>query len=138
MICQLCEECAVDEGQPCRKKKNTNRLPPGWTRLHPPGSSKTAAAYQHASGWLLRHCGHMTANWPFYAEHPRWPGCTIVTHNGKGWRTIAEAFEDLLAVDEARKVCTDSRCVPGIRRVTWASDDRELDRWPPTHKKRES
>lgn len=42
----------------------------GWTRLGTQG--KCGAVYVHdASGWVVRHCGHPTAIWPYYAEHPK-------------------------------------------------------------------
>lgn len=39
----------------------------GWERLSQPGD-KCRAHWRHtASGWEVFHCGHPTANWPYYA-----------------------------------------------------------------------
>ena len=38
----------------------------------PVAASKLAQAFRHdASGWLLEHCGHPTANWPWAPQEPK-------------------------------------------------------------------
>lgn len=39
----------------------------GWERL----AGGTGGVWRHvASGWLVKHCGHPTALWPYYGQHP--------------------------------------------------------------------
>lgn len=40
----------------------------GWTREGPPG--KCGALWRHSSGWVLQHCGHPTALWPWALYNP--------------------------------------------------------------------
>lgn len=67
----------------------------GWTRLGTEG--KLGAVYVHeASGWRIRHCGHPTANWPYYGEHPTAiPAGAMLTSGGVGlgyaFRKVIEA-----------------------------------------------
>lgn len=90
----------------------------GWTRMSAPGN-KCGARWRHdTSGWLVRHCGHPTANWPYYATDPDDPEeRVVVTHNGKGWRRLAEAMETVEGVLSGRLVATNERCGPRTRRV---------------------
>lgn len=62
----------------------------GWTRLDD-GRSKLTGAWDHPSGWRIRHCGHATALWPYYAEHPT--AGMAVSHNGLGFHSLAYAFD---------------------------------------------
>lgn len=104
----------------------TKGRPPreGWERLSPPGN-KCFATYRHeASGWLVRHCGHPTANYPYYATKPG-DDRTVVTHNGKGWRTCELAFLAVEAVLNGSLRVTDSRCGARTLRVTTEDDDHE-------------
>ncbi len=39
---------------------------PNWTRIR----GGTGGEWQHASGWTVHHCGHPTANWPYFAAPP--------------------------------------------------------------------
>lgn len=44
-----------------------SRQRPGWERLRP----GCGGVWRHvASGWLVKHCGHPTALWPYYAHRP--------------------------------------------------------------------
>jgi hypothetical protein len=67
----------------------------GWTRLGTEG--KLGAVYVHdASGWVIRHCGHPTANWPYYGEHPKLlrPGEMLTSggvYLGYAFRTVLDA-----------------------------------------------
>lgn len=81
----------------------------GWKRLSPPGHKLRAEWLHEASGWLVKHCGHPTANWPYYARQPHDPAL-VVTHNGKAWRTLLEACEGVESVlrGECRLVEVDS------------------------------
>jgi hypothetical protein len=65
----------------------------------------------------VRHCGHPTANWPYYAIDPRHPDCTVVTHNGLGFRTLHDGCEAVEAVLRGDMVNTDEWCVAGVLRI---------------------
>lgn len=89
---------------------------PGWSRLSRPGD-KCRAYWEHTSGWIVRHCGHPTANWPYYAVDPAEPARTVVTHNGQGFRTLLDAFEAVEDVLAGAMVATNEWCVDGVRRI---------------------
>ena len=90
---------------------------PGWTRLSQPGN-KLSALWQHdASGWLVKHCGHPTANWPYHAVDPEHPDCCVVTHNGFGYQTLLKACEAVEAVLAGSMVATNEWCFEGVRRI---------------------
>lgn len=61
---------------------------PGWVRQGAAGRT-CAGAWQHASGWVLRHCGHPTALWPYYLEDPQ--GRMAVSHTGRGFHHLVDA-----------------------------------------------
>jgi hypothetical protein len=84
-----------------------------WTRLSKPGD-KCHATWRHASGWIVRHCGHPTANWPYFLEDPNAPGYTIVSFNGYGFQNLAAAKSvvELIVAEKAR--VTNRHCAPGI------------------------
>lgn len=97
---------------------------PGWERVDS-ATTKTWATYLHKrSGWMVRHCGHPTANWPYFAIKPG-DSRTVVTHNGKGFHTIQAAFDAVEAVLQGTLVVTDSRCGARTLRVTTKEDDHE-------------
>ena len=90
----------------------------GWSRLSEPGK-KCDAHYRHdATGWQVRHCGHPTANYPYWAIDPTDPEerC-CVTHNGHGVRTLQLAFEQVEGVIAGRRVATNDGCGPLTRRI---------------------
>jgi len=60
-----------------------------WLRHSEPGDKLSARWEHQASGWEVRHCGHPTANWPYYATTPE--GRVVVASNGRGWRTLKDA-----------------------------------------------
>lgn len=62
----------------------TRRTRPGWIRLSAPGDKCGAHWLHTSSDWQIRHCGHPTANWPYYAIDPDHPTRATVTHNGLG------------------------------------------------------
>lgn len=61
----------------------------GWVRLSAPGD-KCAAEWLHTSGWRVRHCGHPTANWPWWIEAP--DGRAFASPNGRGFSRRLEAM----------------------------------------------
>lgn len=70
----------------------------GWERLSRPGC-KLSARWMHTdSRWLVRHCGHPTANWPYFAVAPDPSPAELVTSfTGRGFRTLTNAFETIEA-----------------------------------------
>ena len=59
--------------------------------------------YGHASGWTVRHCGHPTANWPYYLTSPE--GLSpVMSWNGLGFRTLEGAClaVEFLALGQAQ------------------------------------
>lgn len=75
----------------------------GWTRLSKPGDKCNATWLHDASGWLVRHCGHPTANWPYYAQDPaHGEARVVVAQSGYAFRRLADALEAVEAVIEGR------------------------------------
>lgn len=44
------------------------------------------------TGWMVEHCGHQTALWPYVIVTPE--GDRIATHNGRGFKTVARAKQE--------------------------------------------
>lgn len=42
----------------------------GWTKTREPRSGVAGEWRHNASGWLVKHCGHPTALWPYYGLRP--------------------------------------------------------------------
>jgi hypothetical protein len=47
--------------------------------------------YRHVTGWLIEHCGHPTALWPYALYDPS--GKMILTPSGRAWPTVASAVD---------------------------------------------
>lgn len=95
----------------------------GWTRLSRPGD-KCAARWRHdATGWMVVHCGHPTANWPYYLVDPRCPGRATVTFNGLGFKTLNMAMQTAEDVLDGTAVATNDRCGERTRRVVYPGED---------------
>jgi hypothetical protein len=45
--------------------------------------------YIHESGWVIEHCGHPTANWPYALYDPA--GHMHCQPSGYAWRTVRQA-----------------------------------------------
>jgi len=56
--------------------------------------STCAAAWRHKSGYVVQHCGHPTANYPYYIIPPA--GEMILAENGRGFRLLADAKAEVL------------------------------------------
>jgi hypothetical protein len=63
--------------------------PPAWENLST-SNGQIGAHWQHVSGWQVRHCGHQTALYPYFATSPdgREP---IIAANGRGFRSLIAA-----------------------------------------------
>lgn len=83
----------------------------GWTRLSEVGD-KCSGAWVHSSGWLIQHCGHPTANYPYAAYGP--DGFMVVDYNGRGFNSLKRAKG---AVDAVRSGIANVAIVGEIRRV---------------------
>jgi hypothetical protein len=105
----------------------TSRALAGWTRLGD-RSTKIGAVYAHESGWSVRHCGHPTANWPYYAVDPSDAADSryAVTHNGKGFRTAQLAMEAVEGVLAGTIINTIEGCGGQTRRLL---TPEELQDW---------
>ena len=86
-----------------------------WTRLGNPKYT-CHGVFLHSSGWMVKHCGHPTANWPYYIEQPGRTE-TIVSFNGRGFRTAAIAKLVVEAVVAGQLTISTENCVPGIAAV---------------------
>jgi hypothetical protein len=62
---------------------------------------------------MVRHCGHQTANWPYYLTAPGRTE-TIVSFNGRGFSTAAIAKEVVEALVAGLLHLSTDNCVPGI------------------------
>jgi len=58
---------------------------------------KTAALYQLAgTDFFIRHCGHPTANFPYYGIRP--DGTIMLAKNGMAFRTLAIAQTEIALI----------------------------------------
>lgn len=64
----------------------------------------------------MAHCGHPTANWPYFLEHPDRPEI-IVAYSGHGFKTstIARIVVERILAGELEISTID--CAPGIATV---------------------
>lgn len=69
------------------------------------------------SGWEARHCGHPTANWPYWLLDPAHPDATTVSYSGHGFRNSGVAMDVVEAILAGRATTTDEDCADGVRRV---------------------
>lgn len=69
---------------------NSPNVPPVWERhrsIIPALGSKGALHVHLASGMEVRHCGHPTANFPYYIVPPN-KGQPILAPNGRGFQRL--------------------------------------------------
>lgn len=94
---------------------------PGWERLSPP-NNKIGAMWKHSSGWTVEHCGHATANWPYFLIDPRRPDHTTVSFNGLGFKNLEAAMitVESLAAGLA-KTTTENCCARVACVVDWTA-----------------
>lgn len=95
----------------------------GWTRLSQPGNKCRTHWVHDASNWQLRHCGHPTANWPYYLINPT-SLCTVVSFNGLGFKTLAVSMDAVEGVLSGAFTLTSEECVYGIERILITADGR--------------
>ena len=98
----------------------------GWTRISPkPGTCWTHWAHQD-SGWQFRHCGHPTANWPYYFIDPA-SLRTVMSFNGLGFKSVEVCMNVIEGVISGTFKLTDDQCVDGIMRVMVTSFGKEIE-----------
>lgn len=103
----------------------------GWTRLSAPGRKCDARWRHKRSGWEVRHCGHPTANWPYFAVDPKHPEASTMSHNGRGFRDLERAFDAVEDVISGAQIATGNACVAGVRRICHHNDlSEETDARP--------
>lgn len=90
----------------------------GWEKF----GSGIHVDWRHASGWLLQHCGHPTANHPWALYDPErrmWTaGAAGPARNplfGCAWDTVGEAFRFVAEVLADERLF--AKCVANARRV---------------------
>lgn len=76
--------------------KELQRL--GWRDENPRPGHKLHARYKHRDGWLLIHCGHPTANWPYALYDPKGRMHLVGALRtkptyGVAWRSMRQAVE---------------------------------------------
>lgn len=69
----------------------------GWARVDPRPWRKTTALWRHLSGWVLQHCGHPTANYPWALYDPTGRMHLVGAvngnpHFGTAWHACLEAM----------------------------------------------
>lgn len=85
------------DNEPPRPRKRSGQRP-GWTRCY----GGTGGKWQHESGWVVKHCGHPTALFPYTAGPPGYTGAelpALIAKNGMAFSRLAyaqEAVERLL------------------------------------------
>jgi len=78
-------------------KKKATRQRKGWERLR----GGTGGVWRHiASGWIVRHCGHPTALWPYYGKRPGSGESRDELLLSGGWG-LGRAFQTLKRAQEA-------------------------------------
>ena len=86
--------------------------PSSWTRL----TTGFPPSYSHPNGYEVHHCGHQTANYPYYLVTPA--GLMVVSHNGHGFVRAAWAQEVAEGLASGRFTATNDGCVrPSLLRV---------------------
>lgn len=103
----------------------------GWIRLSDSRQSKTAQRWLHApSGWRVTHCGHMTANWPYYLTDPAHEARAVVSFNGLGFVSLRAAVEVVEQLACGRLIATNDNCTPNVRRVLVVCDGSSIPAAP--------
>lgn len=65
-----------------------------WRRLDNGAAGKLGARYGHRDGWVIEHCGHPTALWPYALISPTGELLTN-PKNGRAFRTLMDAAQEV-------------------------------------------
>ena len=87
--------------------------PPAWTKEPTPKGLEKFGAWRHVSGWIVQHCGHPTANWPYSLIAPD-RNETIVSYNGRGFKSAAIGRAVVEGIIAGVIRVTTANCVRGI------------------------
>jgi hypothetical protein len=60
------------------------RSRPGWRKIQDGNYGGCGAVWEHHTGWKVIHCGHPTANYPYYGESPDGKEIMLAGGIGKG------------------------------------------------------
>lgn len=93
--------------------RDPRAIDPGWTRLSAPGD-KCFARWKHSSGWMIEHCGHPTANWPYVLRGPRRSWLIVVSCGGRGFKNLISASRAVALILSGSAIVTSKDCEPGI------------------------
>jgi hypothetical protein len=90
----------------------------GWTPQPKPAFG-AGRDYHHRDGWIISHCGHPTANYPYMLTDP--DGCDILTgaavsgrrDYGTAWPTVAAAVDYVATVSRPNPTATAAPPIAG-------------------------
>lgn len=91
----------------------------GWVQTDRGSGGGKGAEWTHASGWIVQHCGHPTANWP-YSLAGREHAC-VVSFNGLGFQNLLAAMQVVEGIVSGELKVTRENCVEGVSRVANAT-----------------
>ena len=86
-----------------------------WTKQPNPIGGNCGASWYHISGWIIQHCGHPTALWPYYLVQP--DGGSVVSFNGRGFKSVAAAQSVVAGILGGFFQVTTEGCVENLSRV---------------------
>lgn len=75
-----------------RGRDRRTALPAPWRRVDT-NDGKLSARYEHPAGYVIEHCGHPTALWPYalWATSPAGGQMLITAPNGRAFARLADA-----------------------------------------------
>ena len=94
------------------------KLPLGWTRLSPHGGPTCHLRLQHVDGWIIEHCGHPTANFPYSMRSPGDAEPLVVAANGHGFLHLKACFAAHFGL------------ASGLLRLVHVYDEPQARAWP--------
>lgn len=100
-----------------------SRLEDRWVRESPAQGTVWTRWRDKLSGWKLQHCGHPTANWPYYLIDPDHPDKTTVSFNGFGFKTVAVCKEVIERLSAGELRTSDENCGATTRCVLGVTAD---------------
>ena len=70
----------------------------GWTKTVSGRHGGCGARWGYSDGWAVQHCGHPTANYPWYGEDPHGH---MILHptNGRAFRFLRDAMAAVEAAE---------------------------------------
>lgn len=105
--------------------------PVNWERVGGQPGRKDGI-FEHSSGWQVQHCGHPTANWPYFVTAPaghEMAGYCITSFNGLGFVSIVAARTAVELVAAGRVEVTRRRCVGNAARIMLTAAAAPAEEW---------